>query len=128
MDADTRERRIVLAIRATVLVMFALGFAAAALGSDTMRLFVIWLLIPGAWLYARARMAQIVIWIMWSSTFTLLAILVTVGERALMQRTSDWLVAAIWVLLVVALPVIRTRQKEPPQPRDGKLPRARIVK
>jgi hypothetical protein len=128
MDADAKEKRIVFGIRAIVLVMFAVAFAAAALGTGRMRLFVIWLVMPGAWLYARARMAQVVIWIMWSSAFTLLAILVTVGERAIMQGTSDWLVATFWLLLVIALPLVRTRQKEPPLPRDGKLPRARIVK
>ncbi|NVB79584.1 MAG: hypothetical protein HOV81_14400 [Kofleriaceae bacterium] len=128
MDADAREKQIVATIRAIVLVMFGLAVAAAALGTGLMRLFMISLVIPGAWVYARARMAQILFWIMWSSTFTLLAILVTVGQRAIMQGSSDWLVAAFWVLLAVVLPIVRARRKEPPVPRDNNLPRARLVR
>lgn len=120
------DARIVRSLRALILVIIALGVLAAVVGSRQMRWFIPIYFLPVAITYARPRWSQILIWIMWSVSWGMLAMLIAIGGRpALFTVPSHWLLASAATLQCIALPVLRWFV-ESPRFGANRIPQARI--
>lgn len=105
MEDDARTVR---SLRALILVIIALCAVAAVLGSRQMRWFIPVYCVPVAIAYGRPRWSQLLIWIMWSATWGMLALFVAIGGRpALFTVPSHWLLASAAALQCIALPLLR---------------------
>jgi hypothetical protein len=106
--SEALELRILRPLRALIFVIIALGIAAALVGNNQMRLFVPVFYLPAAITFVRPRWSQMLIWIMWSATWAMLAMMIAIGSKpALFTVSSHWLVGSAAALLVVALPLLR---------------------
>jgi hypothetical protein len=125
------ERQAVTRLRAVILVILALGVIAGFQPHGYMRAFVIAFNLPAAWTYVRPRWPLILIWIMWSVTWVMLAVIIGLGDRGPVLATwSHWLMAAATLILCVVLPLVRLTQGESRRPRARagsiRIPEARV--
>jgi hypothetical protein len=105
---ESSEAPLLRPLRGLILVILALGIAAAVVGSKGMRLFLPVYFLPVAIAYARPRWSQILIWNMWSLTWGMLAMLLAIdGRPALFTVPSHWLLTSAGALQLVALPLVR---------------------
>jgi hypothetical protein len=131
MDGDTtdagevHEAAMLRPLRALVLVIILLGITAALLGTNEMHLFVPVYYLPAGIVFVRPRWSQMLIWIMWSATWGMLAMMIAIDSRpALFTVPSHWLMAGASVLLVVALPLLRWFLS--PRSASAAIPEARV--
>jgi len=126
MESEETEERILGRLRAMILVIIGLGIAAAIVGTPATRWFVPMLYLPVAMVYPRPRWSQILVWIMWSVTWGMLALILAIGGRpALFTAPAHWLLTISVGLLFAGLPLLRWYLTSP---RFGAsdIPRARI--
>jgi len=126
MESEETEERILGRLRALILVIIALGVVAAIVGTRTTRWFVPMLYLPVALAYPRPRWSQILVWIMWSTTWAMLALILAIdGRPKLFTAPAHWLMTISVGLLMVGLPLLRWYLTSP---RFGAsdIPRARI--
>lgn len=154
MDADDRERFVIRRLRQAIAFVIGLGALAIALGyldvtvtdleyqrhvelagGDELSCFVIALLAPGAWAFRRPRWPQLVIWIMWLSTWLMLGMMVALPGESNEGLDPFWIrplitgtLVAIATIVFVVLPTIRSTHKSPPLPRPSRLPAARVIR
>jgi hypothetical protein len=126
-DADeAHEARMLRPLRGLTFVILALGFTAALIGDSQMRLFVPVFYLPAGITFVRPRWSQMLIWIMWSATWGMLAMMIAIGSRpALFTVPSHWLMAAAAALLFAALPLLRWYLS--PRSASSALPEARVL-
>lgn len=125
------ERQAVTRLRAVILVILALAAIAGFNPHGFMRAFVIAFCLPAAWTYVRPRWPLILIWIMWSVTWVMLAVIIALGDRGPVLATwSHWLMAAATAILCVVLPLVRLTHGDSRRPRalggSSRIPEARI--
>lgn len=114
-------------LRAVILVILALGVVAGFNPHGYMRAFVIAFNLPAAWTYVRPRWPLILIWIMWSVTWVMLAMILALGDKGPVLATwSHWLMAAATVLLCVVLPLVRLTHGRKARGRRSRIPEARV--
>jgi hypothetical protein len=119
------EESIITPLRGLILVIIALGVLAAIVGSAQMRWFIPIFYLPVAVTYKRPRWSQILIWIMWSVTWGMLAMILAIGGRpALFTVPSHWLLASASAVLCVALPCARWYLESPHS--SSRIPQARV--
>jgi hypothetical protein len=105
---EVHERAIRRPLRILILAVIVLGVAAAIVGSRQMRQFIPIVYLPAAIAYVRPRWSQLLIWIMWSATWAMLALFMAIDTRPeLFTVPSHWLLASSTALLVIALPLLR---------------------
>ena len=124
-----REDQVVTRLRALIFVIIGLGVVAGVLGSSEVRFFVICFYLPAGWAYVRPRWPQITIWIMWATTWGMLAVILALGGKPeLLEAPSHWLMAGAAFLLCVVVPLVRRMHEAPPLPLRGssRIPEARI--
>jgi hypothetical protein len=114
-------------LRALIFVILVLGIAAAYVGSHQMRLFAPVFYLPAGIAFVRPRWSQILIWIMWSVTWGMLAMFIAIGGRpAMFTVPSHWLMGSSGALLLVALPLLRWFLS--PRFARSRLPEARVLR
>jgi hypothetical protein len=124
---DAIEAAMLRPLRALIVVILALGIAAALVGSSRMHVFVPVFYLPAVITYARPRWAQVLIWIMWSSSWGMLAMILAIdGRPGLFAVPSHWLLASSSALLVVALPLLRWFLS--PRSASSAIPEARVLR
>lgn len=154
MDADERERSVVRRLRQAIALVIVLGALAIALGyldvtvtdldyrdhveragSDVLSIFVLVLIAPAAWVLRRPRWPQLVVWIMWLTSWVMLGAIFALPGGSSEMVMPFWIrplitasLAAIAGIVCIVLPLIRGAHKSPPLPRDTKLPPARVVR
>jgi hypothetical protein len=120
------EKQVVFTLRMLVLAIAAVGVTAGLVGTNMLRLYAIGFFAPIGWVYWRPRMPQILVWIMWSTTLSMLAVIVALGEGGLFQRNGHWLMLVCGVMVTVVLPLVRRLNRSPALPRPTRLPEARV--
>jgi hypothetical protein len=106
-------------------------------GSDELSLFVVLLLLPAGWVYRKPRWPQLVVWIMWITSWLMLLAIFSLGSPDPMEGDAElgWvrtliicLLALMGACVVIVMPLIRWTHKAPSPPRRPDLPSARIVR
>jgi len=130
VDAEARERDIILRLRAVVILAAILGVAAVLLDPARNLAFVGALFGPAAWVFWRPRWGQIALWGMWVVPVVMLAVLVRLGHAPLLFTPDALLVGMVVTLVLVVMPVVRRGHRPPPlrMPRTLRVPEARVVK
>jgi len=115
-------------LRVVVATTLALGALAFALGGDRFRIFALLFYVPAAWVYWRPRWGQILVWIMWTTTLAMVPVLLVVDRLHELRVAPVYLMSIVLVLIVVVMPIVRLMAKTPRDPRETKIPVARVVR
>jgi hypothetical protein len=159
--AESREQRLVRTLRVLIATVYTLGVAVIAIaqmdieitdrqyvsyiqraGSQELTLFVAIVLLPGIWPLYRPRWPQLGVWIMWAVTWTMFAIIFSLGGargpavELVAHLVVPWwppfaipaLLGAMGLLLLVVIPLVRRTHPSPPIPPRSRLPEARLVR
>lgn len=121
------EHQTVLRLRALITVIFALGVVAAVFNTGGIRFLVVCYFIPGTWAYMKPRWPAILFWIMWASTFAMLAFFLALGGRTHVLRSPTYVVMAFAsALLFFVVPLVRRMHEAPILRGQSRIPEARI--
>ena len=128
MASDLREARVVRTLRVIIGVTIALGVLAFLFGGMAFGIFALLFYAPAGWVYWRPRWPQIVVWIMWTTTLAMVPVLWVVDQLHQLRVAPAYLMAIVLVLIVCVMPVVRLTNKTPRDPREAKIPSARVVR
>lgn len=121
------EDQTVLRLRALIIVIFALGVVAAVFNTGGIRFLVVCFYIPGTWAYMKPRWPAILFWIMWASTFAMLAVLLAIGGKPHLLRSPTYLLMTVaCALLFFVVPVVRRMHESPILRGTSRIPEARV--
>ena len=153
-DEDPRETEVVRLLHVAIGLVVMLGVLAIVAGGvdqltgsnrvhvepavpGVQLLSIVLLLLPAGWVYRRPRWPQIVVWIMWASSWLMLGFILQVDtdRGSWLGMDSFWIYVvtrvctiAIGFTVIVAVPLIRASHKSPRLPPKPKLPKARVVR
>lgn len=122
------EDQVIHRLRALILTIFALGLVAGLVNTGGIRFLVVCFYVPGAWAFMKPRWPAIVFWIMWASTFGLLAFLIALGGTTDMLRSpTHVLMMFASAILFFLVPLVRRMHEAPPSLGGrSRIPAARV--